>query len=422
MSLERSSLVLIYSVASAIGCLAFLIIWQKRRQAPAARPLALMVLAAAFWALCDAVELRVIGVDAKRLVSQVQYLSVVSMVPLFFHSALTLSRREQLLTRRVLLAVWGIPVATLLIAWTSQWHQWLWKAIVVPDPVSNIAVYVYGWWFWVLTAQNYVLMIIGTGFVLKATRRVSAHFRGPMLLVVLAVLLPWVGNIAYVFKLGPWPGLNWLSISVGISGIVLAWVTLHGGLLDLLPTAREALIQRMTDGVVVLDENDRILHLNSAAAEILGMDQARLVVPKAVRQAIAEQAAEDWRQEVVLGAGDQAQWLDLRATAIHDRWGELAGKLLVVRDITARKGLEAEREKLISELQTALDEVRALRGLLPICANCKKVRDDRGYWNQIEGYFLEHTNVRFSHGICPDCIQKLYPEFAARPPSQRRSG
>jgi hypothetical protein len=70
-----------------------------------------------------------------------------------------------------------------------------------------------------------------------------------------------------------------------------------------------------------------------------------------------------------------------------------------------------EKEELIGELQEALAKVKTLRGLLPICANCKKIRDDRGYWNRIEAYIGQHTDAQFSHGICPDCAKKLYPEL-----------
>ena len=67
-----------------------------------------------------------------------------------------------------------------------------------------------------------------------------------------------------------------------------------------------------------------------------------------------------------------------------------------------------EREKLILKLQTTLDEVKTLQGFLPICANCKKIRDDKGYWNQIEGYIQRHTEAEFSHGMCPECSDELY--------------
>lgn len=69
-----------------------------------------------------------------------------------------------------------------------------------------------------------------------------------------------------------------------------------------------------------------------------------------------------------------------------------------------------EREKLITELHTALDKVKLLSGFLPICASCKKIRDDKGYWQQIESYIRDHSEAEFSHGICPDCAHKLYPD------------
>jgi hypothetical protein len=73
--------------------------------------------------------------------------------------------------------------------------------------------------------------------------------------------------------------------------------------------------------------------------------------------------------------------------------------------------VEREKERLIEELQKALSEVKTLRGYLPTCSNCKKVRNDQGYWLQIEAYIQEHSEARFSHGICPECAEKLYPEY-----------
>ncbi len=70
-----------------------------------------------------------------------------------------------------------------------------------------------------------------------------------------------------------------------------------------------------------------------------------------------------------------------------------------------------ERQRLMTELKTALDHIKQLQGMLPICSECKNIRDDKGYWNRIESYISEHSEVVFSHGICPDCAQKLYPEL-----------
>ncbi|NUN69675.1 MAG: PAS domain S-box protein [Bacteroidetes bacterium] len=82
----------------------------------------------------------------------------------------------------------------------------------------------------------------------------------------------------------------------------------------------------------------------------------------------------------------------------------------IIRDVTARKLIEADREQLIADLQNALEEVKTLSGIVPICANCKKIRDDKGYWEQVDHYVSKHTDAQFSHSICPDCTKELYPE------------
>lgn len=81
------------------------------------------------------------------------------------------------------------------------------------------------------------------------------------------------------------------------------------------------------------------------------------------------------------------------------------------RELAERKHTEQLREELIVELQDALAQVKRLGGLLPICAECKKIRDDKGYWQQVEVYIRDHSEARFSHGICPDCTRKLYPDL-----------
>jgi PAS domain S-box-containing protein len=88
----------------------------------------------------------------------------------------------------------------------------------------------------------------------------------------------------------------------------------------------------------------------------------------------------------------------------------VAGFIGIARDITRRVVVEKERENLIAELQDALASIKTLKGLLPICASCKKIRDDKGYWQQIEAFISEHSEAEFSHGICPECLQRLYPE------------
>ena len=93
--------------------------------------------------------------------------------------------------------------------------------------------------------------------------------------------------------------------------------------------------------------------------------------------------------------------------------GQVTGDMLVrsIRYAIERKRIENEKEQAIAQLQEALAKVKLLSGFLPICASCKKIRDDQGYWQQIESYIRDHSNAEFSHSICPDCARKLYPEL-----------
>lgn len=102
-------------------------------------------------------------------------------------------------------------------------------------------------------------------------------------------------------------------------------------------------------------------------------------------------------------------WLMRGRTRVAMEMAELNANL--INEIEHRKQAEDEQRRLIEQLQEALIEVKQLSGLLPICANCKKIRNDEGYWSQVEEYITENTDVRFSHSICPDCIKTLYPDY-----------
>jgi PAS domain-containing protein len=400
-----SALYLLSAAISAAAAGAVL----NRGQARGAYPLAGMLIAAAIWAACDAVEVQLGSVSGRRLISQVQYFGVVSAAPFFTEAALQLARADAWLQRRwVRVAIWAVPILTIGVAWTSAWHDWLWTAIHMPTEADPFATYDYGWWFWVLTAQHYVLMGVGATALILATSRVSRAYRTPMLGVILAVAVAWLGNAIYVFKLGPVPGLNWLTLSLGFSGSVMAWMVVNEGLLDLMPRAREALLHTMTDAVVILDGANRLIFANEPAAIMLDLPDGAQVLPPAVRLPDLQRSSAPWLSEVALDhASGGRRWLDLRVDPIVDRWGDPAGRLVVARDITMRKVLESERERLIVELKGARGTVKELQQLLPVCASCHKVRDETGGWSELSRY-LQQRAVEVSHGICPDCYQRLY--------------
>jgi PAS domain S-box-containing protein len=103
-------------------------------------------------------------------------------------------------------------------------------------------------------------------------------------------------------------------------------------------------------------------------------------------------------------------WVRLNANLARDEGGAPLHRL-VINDIAERKEADEIREKLVKDLHFALAEIKTLEGIIPICSSCKKIRDDKGYWEQIESYIRRHSDARFSHGICPECAEKLYPDY-----------
>lgn len=202
-----------------------------------------------------------------------------------------------------------------------------------------------------------------------------------------------------------------------------------GALLQQSEEQLRAIVTTAKDAVILLDDAGIIKLWNPGAEDIfqygqteaMGENLHRLLAPERYHEA-ALKALEGFR---ATGEG-AAIGTTLELNAVRKDGEEFPielslsslrkdGKWLAVgfaRDISARKSAEAERERLISELQSALAEVRTLSGLLPVCANCKSIRDDKGYWSKIETFISERSGAEFTHSICPRCEEELYPELA----------
>jgi len=167
------------------------------------------------------------------------------------------------------------------------------------------------------------------------------------------------------------------------------------------------------------------MYVNKKFAEILGYSVAECLNNMHFRQTVHPEDLDVVREQIskrISGKVNSVNYtfrgIKKNGKIIHvEIFGStilLAGKPAVsgsILDITARKQMEEQRDKLIADLQKTLSEVRTLRGFLPICSYCKKIRDDKGYWSQIESYIHEHSDAEFSHGICPECAKKYFPDM-----------
>jgi PAS domain S-box-containing protein len=184
--------------------------------------------------------------------------------------------------------------------------------------------------------------------------------------------------------------------------------------------ARFSLFMKHFPGLAYIKDTDgKCLFGNHGFARYLGIDESS-IVGRTNHEIFPPEFADK------ITADDKRVIESNEVTEIEEAYGELvwstckfpipqSGELPLLGgftvDVTRRKRAEEQRERLVLELERSLADLKRLSGLLPICASCKKVRDDKGYWQQIEAYVKDHSEVEFSHGICPECAEKLYPGF-----------
>ncbi len=191
------------------------------------------------------------------------------------------------------------------------------------------------------------------------------------------------------------------------------------------------ILHSIGDAVIATDAAGQIKFMNPTAERFTGwlatealghhLDEVLVIIDETTRQPLENLARRAFHERVVVNLDNQAHALLVArdgteravvdsAAPIHDDHGSISGVVMVLFDITERQRMARERELLIASLELALANIKTLRGLIPICASCKKIRNDHGYWTKLEIYLQEHSEADFSHGICPDCARRLYGE------------
>lgn len=396
---------------------ALVTIQARQRTFPGTSYFVLFMASAAFWALTTALEWFVALPDDKAFWSQISYFGIINIAPSFFCFVLAYCGYEHLLSKRNIVLLWILPIVTLVLALTNRWHGLNWPSYaLVEHPLGNYMYYEHGSSFWVLTVFSYFLNVVSTILLLRQSGKLFRLYQAQSLMLFAAVLLPWIGNILYNTRAVVIIDLTPAAFT--FTGLMIWWNMKQFRLFDIAPVAREALFTTMNELVMVLDSHNRIVDMNPSAQKHFGFSTIPIGAHGetifGLWKRLYEYLTSDEMGAVELEyalADTASRWFFVAKTPMLDSQAHTAGMLIVCRDITVQKQAQIERERLIAELQEALANVKTLSGLLPICASCKKIRNDEGYWQQVESYVAQHTGATFTHGICPDCARKVLDDF-----------
>ena len=397
----------IYLFASAlITLIASLIAW--RRSASGFLPLSLLLLSMTIWSGSYAARWVDISAQAKFFWFNVMYIGIVSVPALFLIFALRFTRNENWLTLRNLILLSIQPAISLLLLCTNEYHHLYYLSIRQIEKDGLILLEsVRGPWYFVNIAYSYIAIALGLALLMVGAFRSGPLFRNQYRLILLGSLLPWASSIYSEYNFEAL-NLDLVPIAFGLSGIIFAFSLLRTRLMDLIPVARSHLIENMSDGVLVLDSQNRVVDINSAMENFLGGEPSSLLGKNAseILSAWVEKADPllsglESQNEMRI-PDDPSRYLDLRVTPLYDHDQRLNGRLIVFRDVTERKDVEKKLLNANYRLQSQLIEI----GLLQSQLREQAIRDP--LTNLFNRRYLEETLdrelARASREKYPVCI------------------
>ena len=351
-------------LAVGIGMVVLSIVVLWRRRTSEGRTAAFLMLAVAEWSLAYGFELGTADLASKILLAKLQYLGIVAAPTAWFWLSLQYAKQEKWLIPRNFALLFIEPLFILSLVWTNESHRLIWSSWFVENDGSfPILVLGHGPGFWVHLCYAYLMLVLGTSFVVRALIRFRELYRRQTTAMLVAAFAPWAGNFIYLLDLSFFNHLDLTPFGFAITCLAAAWGILSYRLMDLVPVARDAIIESMDDAVIVLDERKRIVDLNPAAREILGGISQNIIGEFAEHSFVelpdlAKCCVEmdEGRSEIALGERNSRKQFDLHVTPLYDRKGERTGRLAILRDITERKLMEEELRKHRENLEEQVRE------------------------------------------------------------------
>ena len=379
-----------YAIAQFLTAVVSIIVaiatW-KRRTARSGLQLFLLFVAISEWALANGFEAAAVAKELKIFWSQVAYLGAQASPVLLMLFALTYTGHIQRIKPGVTALLFIIPALVVITAATNQSHHLVWLDFLPGPPGTNSLIYRHGPVFWLGIAYVFTMVSFATTFLVVFTVRSKKVYRFQHLIIVLASIMPWVGTVIYLFDLSPFPGLDTISISFLFTGILLLVGFSWGKMMNYVPIAHEFLFENIEDGIIVFDENLRIMDMNPAAQnffsvkfeDIVGKNLEKITtLPDMVIGKFEKE--KNYRFEMVSPLNFN-MYFNASITPLQDKHKGFLGWVMFFEDITQRKETEKKLKQVNHKLERQLSEIRILEDQLREAASRDSLTGvfNRGY-------------------------------------------
>ena len=352
----------IYSVVLIICGLVTLYMCVRifRRYEIVVRWFGFMMLGIAIWALSYGLELSSTGLDQMLFWIDVEYLGI-SFIPAFWLLFIVkFIGRDKWLRARNFILVITIPLITLLLVWTNELHHLHYKSVSIdhsgPFPLLNIET---GPWYIIHTIYFYTLLAWGVLLLIQKLRKSDPVFKKQNLTILIATFIPWIANITYLIGYRPLGHIDVTPFAFVLTVLLLSIGLVRFRLMDIIPIAREKVLEAMNEGLIVTDNQDRIIDLNREVKTILAIENEG-IVGKNIEQILPGQAAllelirdrTGGTTRIELQKGGAGIFLEFSLKPLFEDQSVYSGLIILIRDITERVNIEnklrLQSEQLLS--------------------------------------------------------------------------
>lgn len=325
--------------------------------------------AASLWAISDGFEHGVTTLPLKLFWSQIGYIGSSSTTVFFLLFTLAYTQSERFIRKRIIGILMFIPLITVVLVFTNSYHHLIWSDIDF-QPDINETTYYYGPWFWIYAFYEYLILFSAIIILLVGTFRFYKIYKVQLVYLIIASILPLVTSVIYVFKLVPLKA-DYTPIVLIFSGILSALGIYFQRMFDVLPVARRQTIDNLSDGVIVVDMEDRIVDVNQAFGRIINASREELIGNTFKRFSSLfltdrpEHLSEnEFLTETTIRANGASKYFEVKYSAVTNSRHQLIGRIFLLHDISIRKrALDTafqsnellrneiiEKEKLIEDL------------------------------------------------------------------------
>jgi len=366
--LPSALLMLIGLLTLVIACYAW-----RRRTHRAALPLMGLNLALTIWSLAYAVEFWVAGRDAKLLCTKWVYLGIANAPVWWLLFSAHFARSVAWFSRRRVALLAVIPVITTALVWSNDIHHLIWTSSDLDPTTQTTLIMHYGRWFYVHAVYSYLLLFVGSFHLGRAVLRTDSLPRLQAIAMLLSVIGPWVGNVLHLMRISPIFPLDPTPFAYSVSVLTFAWAFTRLHLFNVVPIAHQTVVEGLEDGLIVLDDQRRVITLNPAAERMLGcsvrasagrpVDQVLAALPSVVEQL---HRADSAPCEVRYSSGELSRYYQVTVQPLYDRRQGSRGKLLTLRDRTQQHQLQNRQRFLVASSKTLAESLEYERSLVEI--------------------------------------------------------